>query len=337
MAVAVTPAMATQAPLGVVVLNLGGPDSLEAVRPFLRLLAGDRNVFQGFGPFQPIFAYFFARGRAPKTRDLYKQIGGRSPIAEESAAQVAAVTAELARRGIDARGYVAMACWHPFSDEAVRAMRADGVGRVVALPLFPHFSQSTTGASFENLAQAVGRGGGGIDVAEVRAYPDAPGYLDALSDRVCEAIAELPLDEQERAPVIFSAHGLPESYITRGDPYLDDVRITVEAVRRRLDLGARARLCFQSKVGPVRWLGPNTDDVLKALGAGGTKAVVVVPVAFTGEHVETLQEIDIMFKAHALAAGIERFARARTVGVHPAFIRAMADLVQETARGRGWT
>src|SRR4051794_6688452 len=117
-AVAATPAAAAQAPLGVVVLNLGGPDSLEAVRPFLRLLAGDKNVFQGFGPFQPIFAYFFARGRTPKTRDLYRQIGGRSPIAEESAAQAAAVTAELARRGIDARGYVAMACWHPFSEEA---------------------------------------------------------------------------------------------------------------------------------------------------------------------------------------------------------------------------
>ena len=136
--------------------------------------------------------------------------------------------------------------------------------------------------------------------------------------------------------MLFSAHGLPEAYIKRGDPYLDDIRTTVEAVTRLLGLGARARLCFQSRVGPQKWLGPTTEAVLDELAAAGTRAVAVVPVAFTGEHIETLQEIDILYKERAHKAGIVHFARARTVGCHPAFITALADLVEATAKERGW-
>jgi protoporphyrin/coproporphyrin ferrochelatase len=323
-------------PFAVVALNLGGPDSMEAVRPFLRELAGDPNVFKGLGPLRPLFAYFFARGRTPKTRELYRQIGGRSPIAEESAAQAAAVAAELARRGLPAHGYVAMACWHPFSEETVRDIHAHGIARAVALPLYPHYSWSTTAASFDRLARAADRAGGHLEIARVERYPDAPGFVEAMADRVCEAIAELPFEAQDRAPVIFSAHGLPESYIRSGDPYLDDIRITVQAVARRLELGDRARLAFQSRVGPVRWLTPNTADVLTELGAQGETSVVVVPVAFTGEHVETLQEIDIVFRQLAEKAGVTHFARAGTVGCHPAFIRALADLVEAEVRAHGW-
>ena len=136
--------------------------------------------------------------------------------------------------------------------------------------------------------------------------------------------------------MLFSAHGLPEAYIKRGDPYLDDIRITVDTVSRRLGLGARARLCFQSRVGRQRWLAPATETVLDELAAAGEKAVVVVPIAFTGEHIETLQEIDILYKQRATSAGIVHFARARTVGCHPAFIAALADLVEATAHARGW-
>ncbi len=136
--------------------------------------------------------------------------------------------------------------------------------------------------------------------------------------------------------MLFSAHGLPEAYIRRGDPYLDDIRTTVAAVTERLALGARAKLCFQSRVGPQRWLGPTTEAALDEVAAAGSKAVVVVPIAFTGEHIETLQEIDILYKERAAAAGIVHFARARTVGCHPAFIAALADLVEAAARARGW-
>jgi ferrochelatase len=137
-------------------------------------------------------------------------------------------------------------------------------------------------------------------------------------------------------PVLFSAHGLPESYIQRGDPYLDEIRTTVAAVAARLALGARARLCFQSRVGPQRWLGPTTEEAIDAVAKEGRRSVVVVPIAFTGEHIETLQEIDILYKEHAERAGITCFARARTVGTHPAFISALADLAEAAARERGW-
>ena len=161
--------------------------------------------------------------------------------------------------------------------------------------------------------------------------------MQAVADRLEEAIATLPPEHRFTAPVLFSAHGLPEAYIRRGDPYLDDVRTTVEAVTRQLGLGDRARLCFQSRVGPQRWLGPTTEDMLDELAAAGTRAVVVVPVAFTGEHIETLQEIDILYKERAQKRG-HRPLRARPHrGLPPGFIAALADLVEAPASARGWT
>lgn len=322
--------------LGVVALNLGGPGSLDEVEPFLRHLFSDPDVIQlGWARFlQPTLARLVSRRRAPLSREAYAQIGGRSPIREESTAQAAAVAAELGRRGLPARPYVAMSCWHPFADEAVAAARADGIGRLVALPLYPHYSRSTTGSAFRALDRAVA--GTGTELARVERYPDAPGYLEALCDRIRTALESLPAEARETAPVLFSAHGLPESYIRRGDPYLDDVRITTAAVTRRLGLGARARLCFQSRVGPQRWLGPSTEEALDDVADAGNTAVVVCPVAFTGEHIETLQEIDILYRARAEARGIRHFARARAVGCHPGFVAALADLALDAARARGW-
>ncbi len=228
-----------------------------------------------------------------------------------------------------------MAAWHPFADEALDALAAQGIDRAVALPLYPHESRTTTGSSLNQLEHARAQNGA-IEIAAIRRYPDADGYVRAVVERVEEAIATLPAGHRGTAPVMFSAHGLPEVYIKRGDPYLDDVRLTVETVSRRLGLGSRARLCFQSRVGRQRWLGPSTEAVLDELAAGGTPAVVVVPIAFTGEHIETLQEIDILFKERAQHAGIVHFARARTVGCHPAFISTLADLVEAAAHARGW-
>jgi ferrochelatase len=238
----------------------------------------------------------------------------------------------MRERGVATSPYLAMACWHPFSEEAVAAMRADGVNRAVALPLYPHHSRTTTGSSFALLDRALE--GSGIELARVERYPDAPGYLEALADRVSEALASLPDEVRDEAPVLFSAHGLPEAYIRAGDRYLDDVRITVAAVTRRLGLGTRARLCFQSKVGPQRWLAPTTEESIDELAAGGARALVVCPVAFTGEHIETLQEIDLLYRERALARGVVHFARARTVGCHPAFIAALADLAVRAAELR---
>jgi ferrochelatase len=322
--------------LGIACLNMGGPDSPEAVEPFLRNLFADPDLIQlGWArPLQPVLARIIARRRAPHTRAAYAQIGGRSPIREESLAQARAVAEELSKGGVPAAAFVAMSYWHPFAHETAAAMQAAHITRAVLVPLYPHRSRSTTGSclrSFGRAAAAVG-----MDTAAVDGYATAPGYLAALADRVAEALASVPGPERERAYVLFSAHGLPESYIRRGDPYLDDVRATVAAVSRKLDLGGRSQLAFQSRVGRQRWLGPSTEAALVALARAGHKAVVVVPVSFTGEHVETLQELDLAYRQRAVDRGVERFARARTVGCHPAFIAGLAELVRDAARARGW-
>jgi ferrochelatase len=325
-------------PIAIVALNLGGPDSLDAVQPFLYNLFRDPDVIQlGWArPLQPVLARFISRKRAPFSRDAYAQIGGRSPILEETQAQASAVAATVTAAGIPARPFVAMACWHPFSSEAIAAIREAELTRAIALPMFPQYSDTTTGSSFKALERAIAASGGGIDVAPIRSYPTAPGFIEAVSDTITAALATLPASLRSGAPVLFSAHGLPESYIRRGDPYLDEIRTTVAAVSRRLDLGPRAQLAFQSRVGRQRWLGPYTEHALDQLADAGTKAVVLCPIAFTGEHVETLQELDIVYRQRALSRGLTHFARARTVGTEPAFIGALAELCLGAARTRGW-
>jgi len=325
-------------PLAVVGLNLGGPDSLTAVGPFLYNLFRDPDVIQlGWAsPLQNLLARFIARRRTPMSREAYAQIGGRSPILDETRSQVAAVVAALGAAGVLAQPFVAMACWHPFSDEAVAAIRAAGLRRAIALPLYAQYSETTTGSSLKALARAVTGSGGAIDVAEVCSYAAAPGLVTAIGRSITDALATLPDGMRDSAPVLFSAHGLPESYIRRGDPYLDQIRTTVAAVTRHLDLGPRAHLAFQSRVGRQKWLSPYTEAALDELIDAGARAIVVVPVAFTGEHVETLQELDIVYRDRAMARGLTHFARARTVGTDPDFIAALVEECLAAARTKKW-
>jgi protoporphyrin/coproporphyrin ferrochelatase len=325
-------------PIAIVGLNLGGPDSLDAVAPFLYNLFRDPDVIHlGLArPLQPLLARFISWRRAPLSRAAYAQIGGKSPILDETRAQIGAVADAVSARGLAARPFVAMSCSDPSSIEAVDAVSRNGLRRAIALPLFPQYSDTTTGSSFKALARAVAIAGGALDVARIRSYPAAPGFIDAVARSITVALATLPDEFRSSAPVVFSAHGLPESYVQKGDPYLDEIRTTVAAVARRLHLGNRAHLAFQSRVGRQRWLGPGTEQVLDELAGAGTRAVVVCPIAFTGEHVETLQELDIVYRQRANARGLSYFARARTVGTDPAFIGALADLCMDAARVRGW-
>ena len=320
--------------LGVVALNFGGPDSLAAVQPFLRNLFADPDVIQlGWArPVQPLLARFIARRRAAFSRAAYAQIGGRSPIRDESSAQVQAVVRDMAAAGVLARPYLAMSYRHPFPAETAAVMRADGITQALLLPLHPHRSRTTSGSAFRTVEAALA----GIATARIDGYATAPGYIEALCDRITDALGQLPEMERATAPVLFSAHGLPVDYIRRGDPYLDDIRATVAAVTRRLGLQDRSQLAFQSRVGRRRWLAPSTEEALDAVAAVGHRAVVVVPVSFTGEHLETLQEIDILYRERAAARGIVSFARARAVGYHPAFIAGLAALLISAAHDRGW-
>jgi ferrochelatase len=238
----------------------------------------------------------------------------------------------MAAAGVLARPYLAMSYWHPFPAETASVMRADGITQALLLPLHPQRSRTTSGSAFRTVEAALA----GIATARIDGYATAPGYIEALCDRITDALGQLPEMERATAPVLFSAHGLPVDYIRRGDPYLDDIRATVAAVTRRLGLQDRSQLAFQSRVGRRRWLAPSTEEALDAVAAVGHRAVVVVPVSFTGEHLETLQEIDILYRERAAARGIVSFARARAVGYHPAFIAGLAALLISAAHDRGW-
>ena len=229
-----------------------------------------------------------------------------------------------------------MAAWHPFADEALGALAAAGDrprGGAAPVParVADHHRIVAEPAGARAAHQAAA-----IEIAAIKRYPDADGYVRAVVERVEEAIATLPAEHRATAPVLFSAHGLPEAYIKRGDPYLDDMRITVETVTRRL--GSARAPASASRAASDRSAGwaRRPKRCSTSWPAARTPAVVVVPIAFTGEHIETLQEIDILYKERAQQAGIVHFARARTVGCHPAFIAALADLVEATAHARGW-
>ncbi|MBI5477746.1 MAG: ferrochelatase [Deltaproteobacteria bacterium] len=316
--------------LGVVLMNMGGPDSIEAVEPFLRNLFADRDLIKlpwgGLG--QGALARFIAGRRAPKVRELYRSIGGRSPIGELTERQTRGLEAALRDGGLDCRCYVAMRYWKPFADDAARALRSDGVVRVLALTLYPQFSDSTTGSSLKDLRRALAAAGVRAPLDAIDRYGDDDAYLDALAEAVTAGLAEIPAAERERVPVLFSAHGLPQRYVDRGDPYEREVRATVAGVVARLGLGDRWRLGFQSKVGPVKWLGPSTEVVIHDLARQGARALLVVPVAFVSDHIETLQEIDLRYRDVAHAAGITEFRRAPALNDRPAFIAALAGLVR---------
>ncbi len=308
------------APLtGVLLLNLGGPDSLEAVEPFLVNLFSDpfliRLPLRGW--LRRKFAQWVARKRAPHVRQLYSEIGGRSPIEPITRKQGEMLQAEL---GPGYRCYVAFSAWTPYIREAVERAQADGVS------LFPQWCSATTGSVLHDLrAEAARRG---LPVVEVDRYPEDPTYLDALANTVQEGLRRFDPAERAQVHVLFSAHGVPVSIIRKGDPYEREVRATVQGVVARLPPGQPWSLSWQSKVGPVKWLEPATAEHLPALAAAGVAKVLVVPVAFVSDHIETLHEQRILLRGIAERAGIARYEVANALNDSALYARALAGLVR---------
>jgi ferrochelatase len=305
-------------------LNLGGPDSLDAVEPYLENLFRDPFLIRIpflVGPLRRWFARTVARRRAPHVRGLYAEIGGRSPIRPLTEAQGRRLEEEL---GPGYRAYVAFSAWTPYIRDAVARARADGCTRLVAVSLYPQWCSATTGSALFDLRKAVA---GTMPVAEVDRYPDDPDYLDALANTVRTALQRFP--DPARAHVLFSAHGIPMSLVRRGDPYEREIRMTVDGLVQRLPAGQAWSLSYQSKVGPVKWLEPATADHLPELARQGVREVLVVPVAFVSDHIETLHEQRILLRDIALAAGIERYEVARALNDCPLYARALARLVEE--------
>lgn len=311
----------------VFLMNLGGPRNLDEVEPYLYDLFSDPLVLDApLGPLRKPLARLIARRRAPSSVEKYRLIGGRSPLVEGTEAQARALAAAL---GEGFTTHLAMRCGHPDTAEGVREALAAGAERAVALPLYPQWANATTRSSLLELRRVWPAG---RPLVEVCTWHDHPGYLDAVAATVRDAIATLPEGQRERPLVVFSAHGLPMSQVRKGDPYPNYVETSCRGVAERLTL-ADWQVTYQSRVGPMRWLGPDTLAFVARRAPG--RAVVAVPIAFVSEHLETLYDLDILARDAARKAGAAAFARAAAVGTRPDFIAALADLVQGAIRAQG--
>jgi len=303
---------------GVLLLNLGGPDSLEAVQPFLYNLFSDRDIIHL--PFQRVSARFLSLVRSPKVRDHYARIGGRSPILDITLAQAQALEERLEGR----RCYVGMRYWHPTIREALEKVRADAVEELVVLPLYPHYSRVTTGSCLRELERVKGEMGLDIREKRIESFHDDPGYLDALAEKVTEGLSEF--GQRDRVQVVFSAHSIPQRFVDEGDPYLEHIQGTVHGVLERTG-EPDWHLAYQSRSGPVRWVGPGLGETLKDLAGKGHRDVLVVPISFVSDHIETLYEIDIEYREYAQSLGITNFRRTESLNTSGKFIDALAGMV----------
>jgi ferrochelatase len=323
----------------VALLNLGGPWSEGGIRPFLVELFADREIIR-LSPFpflQPLIARMIVRARLRDVIENYRLIGGRSPLLRTTVAQGAALEAELGRRGIRARVLPAMRYARPRAADVLRSFRRAGARRAVAVTLYPQFSAATTGSSLGDLERAA-RGGEGAGLRwlpPVREFPDHPRYVEALAGTVRQALRRVSPARRDGATILFSAHGLPRHFVDGGDPYVTQIERTRDAVLARLRLPNPVRLSFQSRAGPVRWIGPDTGVVVRELGAAGVKALVVVPVSFVSDHIETLFEIEMLYGGRARECGVEEFVRVPALNTDPLFVAALADMVEERVRAGG--
>lgn len=317
-------------PWALVALNMGGPDSLDAVRPFLRNLLADPALVRLPFPLsaaQGAFASFVAGRRAPKVAEAYRALGGASPLLKWSALQAEKAAARATERGVPCRPFVAMRYWRPFADDAAAAVRAfvdaeDAAG-IVLLTLYPQYSDATTGTSLRDARAALSRAGlDRFPKVEIDRYPTLEGYVEATALSVLRRLPE----SGERPYVLFSAHGLPESYVRRGDPYRDEIEAAYRAVVARLPSDVAHGLSFQSRVGPARWLGPYTDDAVRALAGRGVRSLLMVPLAFVSDHVETSYEMDVLYGDLARKAGLS-FDRVPALNDDDGFCAALGDLV----------
>ncbi len=313
----------------VVLLQLGGPDNLDAVEPFLYNLFCDPDIIDVPGAFlirKPL-ARYISRKRSPAVQELYRSIGGRSPILTQTEAQAAALRERLRELGADVSVIIAMRYWHPMTDQVVDRLIRDGVERAILVPLYPHFSSATTGSSINEWKRVLGQKGiSSLRYDVVRDYHDHPRFIDSWVARIRETLERFAMQERSGVHLIFSAHGTPMVLVRRGDPYSHQIRRTVELVMERGRFGLQHTLCFQSKVGPQKWLEPSLVATIGTLGRQGVKRMLVVPVAFVTEHIETLSEINIEARHLASTAGVEQYEMVKALIDEPAYIDCLAEV-----------
>ena len=309
----------------VVLVNLGGPDKLDNVEPFLFNLFSDPDIFKlPFGEKgQELFAGLISKYRAPKSAVLYKEIGGSSPLHPNTLEQASALQKKL-REVDDFQVHVAQRYWHPFIPEVIEKLSYESFDKIILLPLFPQYSNTTT---LSVINEWVRHGEGLIAPIIIQRFHQHPKYIEACKERITEK-----LDQVSGKPyLLFSAHSIPKSRVKQGDPYQDEIEETVELILEEFH-GYGHSLCYQSKVGPTKWLEPDIEDELKELRKSENKNLLVFPVAFVSEHLETLQELDIKYRKVAKDLGVNQYIRANTVQAHPLFIDCLKDLVLENCQ-----
>lgn len=306
---------------GIILLNMGGPDCLEDVRPFLFNLFSDREIIKLGPPFlQRFLAWFISRRRAPKSRAIYARIGGGSPLKKISFQQAEALQEALNEHGNYAVS-VAMRYWPPLADETIAQLLLAGCDQFIALPLYPHYSKATTGSSLNHLQQSLLRLAPTAPFTAITSWPDQNFYIQALADNIKQGVQSF---EGQKVQIVYSAHSLPVSFIQDGDPYVEHINKTIAAVEDMT--GQSGRLCYQSRSGPVQWLSPSTPQMLETLAAKGCKNILMVPISFVSDHVETLYEISILYRQQAAGLGI-CLKPCPSLNSNPLFIQGLKTLV----------
>lgn len=324
--------MSERKKIAVVLFQLGGPDSLDAVEGFLYNLFCDPEIinFMGAGLARRPLARWIAASRSKVVRSHYGAIGGKSPILELTNRQANALSAALAPK-FDAQVVIAMRYWHPLTEEAIEALKGSRCEQLILLPLYPHYSFATTGSSLKEWQRHYRSDG--IRVRVVNDFHEHPLYIAAIVERINESFRGLK--DPENFHLIFSAHGLPLSLVEQGDPYPKQIEATVRLVREAGKWPNPYTLCYQSRVGRQKWLEPSLVNTIAGLAKAGTRRMLVIPISFVTEHIETLHEINIEAREEAEELGVTEFQVMRALDDLPTFIRALADLVTQAATAGG--
>jgi len=311
----------------VVLFNLGGPDSLSAVRPFLYNLFSDPDIFKFplAAVTQKLFAWLISTRRAPEATKGYAALGGKSPLLENTQRQAQALTQALALDGgFDI--FICMRYWQPRAAEIVAELKRRGFEHVILLPLYPQYSLTTSGSSYNEFQRECVRAGYRPQITFIRQWFEQPDYQRAIVESLRRAAAALPDPDPSRIEVLFSAHGLPRKIIDRGDPYEQHIRATYDALRAQLDW-PHITLCYQSRVGPLEWLRPYAEDVIREKAAAGAKQILVYPIAFVSDHVETLYELGMTYAELAHKHGVTHYRVCPALNDDPLLIQALRQLV----------
>jgi ferrochelatase len=314
----------------IVLFQLGGPDSLEAVQPFLYDLFMDPDIIDfplASLARQPL-ARFISNRRSIRVQEKYKLIGGRSPILSLTERQAKALEVHLSEQDIDARVFIAMRYWHPMTEEVIQEISKGGFEHIILLPLYPQFSKATTYSSMNEWKRQAKKYSLDIPMSFICCYPNHPALLEAFVENINETLSRFNSTAPENVDLVFSAHGVPTSYIRKGDPYKLHVEETVRGIVELGKWKSPHTLCYQSKAGPFEWLKPSLIETVERLTHEGHKNLLIIPVSFVTDHIETLHEINIEVRNHAMMHGVRQFELMQALNDHPKFIKCLSELIQ---------